>query len=65
MHNTSGYFSLLSFSSFFLVVTILSLFPTELVTKAKPNINSDEVHPQLSNFSSQWMDGAMVGAGSL
>jgi hypothetical protein len=40
------------------------LFPTELVTKVKPNINSDEVHPQLSN-NRHPVDGALVGAGSL
>jgi hypothetical protein len=28
---------------------VWSLFPTELVTKVKPNINSVEVHPQLRN----------------
>jgi hypothetical protein len=26
-----------------------NVFPTELVTKVKPNINSVEVHPQLSH----------------
>jgi hypothetical protein len=25
------------------------IFPTEMVTKVKPNINSVEVHPQLSD----------------
>jgi hypothetical protein len=28
---------------------IWDLFPTELVTEVKPNINSVKVHPQLSN----------------
>ncbi len=39
-------------------------FIQKLVTKVKPNINSVEVHPQLSNY---WhpVDGALVGAGSL
>jgi len=40
------------------------LFPTELVTKVKPNVNSVEVHPQLSNDGHP-VDGALVGAGSL
>jgi hypothetical protein len=35
-----------------------------LVTKVKPNINSVEVHPQLSNKGHP-VDGALVGAGSL
>jgi hypothetical protein len=48
--------------STYLVVTY---FPTELVTKVKPNINSVEVHPQLSN-NGHPVDGALVGAaGSL
>jgi hypothetical protein len=33
-----------------------------LVTKVKPNINSVEVHPQLSN-NGHPMDGVLVGAG--
>jgi hypothetical protein len=36
----------------------------ELVTKAKPKINSVEVHSQLSN-NRHPVDGALVGAGSL
>jgi hypothetical protein len=40
------------------------LFPTELVTKVKPNINSVEVHAQLSN-KGRLVDGELVGAGSL
>jgi hypothetical protein len=35
-----------------------------LITKVKPNINSVEVHPQLSN-NGHPVDGALVGAGSL
>ncbi len=35
--------------STYLPVYISDLFPTELVTMLKPNINSVEVHPQLSN----------------
>jgi len=37
----------------------------ELVTKVKPNINSnEEVHPQLSN-NGHPVDGAFMGVGSL
>ncbi len=39
-------------------------FLTELVTKMKPNFNSVEVHPQLSNKRHP-VDGALVGAGLL
>jgi hypothetical protein len=39
-------------------------FPTELGTKVKPNINSVEVHPQLSNDRHP-VDGVLVSAGSL
>jgi len=35
-----------------------------MVTKVKPNINSVEVHPELSN-NGYPVDGALVGAGSL
>ncbi len=38
---------------------------TQLVTEVKPNINSAEVHPQLSN-NGHPVDGVLVvGAGSL
>jgi hypothetical protein len=59
--------------STYLVVTYLfsylstyigDLFLTELVTKVKPNINSVEVHPQLSNNNRHPVDGVLVGAGS-
>ncbi len=43
---------------------IWDLFPIELITKVKPNINSVEVHPQLSNNGYSG-DGALVSAGSL
>jgi len=43
---------------------IWDLFLTEFVTKVKPNINSVEVHPQLSN-NGHPVDGVLVGAGSL
>jgi hypothetical protein len=39
-------------------------FPTELVTKMKPMMNSVEVHPQLS-INGHPVDGALVGDGSL
>jgi hypothetical protein len=48
----------------YLSTYIWDLFPTELVTKVKPNINSVEVHPQLSN-NRHPVDGVLVGAGSL
>jgi hypothetical protein len=35
------------------------LFPTELVTKVEPNINSVEIHPQVNNMDNP------VDAGSL
>jgi hypothetical protein len=35
-----------------------------MVTKVKPNINSVEVHPELSN-NAHPVDGALMGAGSL
>jgi hypothetical protein len=35
-----------------------------LVTKVKPNINSVDVHPQLSN-NGHPVNGVLVGAGSL
>jgi hypothetical protein len=43
---------------------VWNLFPTTLVTKVIPNINSVEVHPQLSN-NRHPVDGVLVGAGSL
>ncbi len=44
--------------------TYETYFLTELVTKVKPNINSVEVHPQLSN-NGHPVDDVLVGAGSL
>jgi hypothetical protein len=38
-------------------------FLQSLFTKVKPNINSVEVHPQLSN-NRHPVDGVLVGAGS-
>jgi hypothetical protein len=37
---------------------------TKLITEVKPNINSIEVHPQLSNKSHP-VDGALVSVSSL
>jgi hypothetical protein len=40
-------------------------FPTELVTKVKPNINSVKIHPQLSKngaFSGWWTGGWLVNS---
>jgi hypothetical protein len=39
-------------------------FLQKFVTKVKPNINSVEVHPHLSNNGDP-VDGALVGAGSI
>jgi hypothetical protein len=44
----------------YLPIYIRDLFPTELVTKVKPNIKSVQVHPQLSN-NGHPVDGALVG----
>ncbi len=40
------------------------LFPTELVTKVEPNINSVEIHPQVNNMDNP-VDDAVVGVGLL
>jgi hypothetical protein len=60
--------------STYLVVAFFFFFPylpiwetyflENWVTKVKPNINSVEVHPQLSN-NRHPVDDALVGAGSL
>ncbi len=42
------------------VCLVLHLFLTELVTKMKPNVNSVEVHPQLS-INRQPTYGALAG----
>jgi len=44
----------------YLFTYIWDLFPTELVTQMKPNINSVEVHSQLSN-NRRPVDGALAG----
>jgi hypothetical protein len=38
--------------------------PTQLVTEVKPNIDSVDIHPQLSN-NRHPVDGVLAGAGSL
>jgi hypothetical protein len=43
----------------YLSTCISDLFLKELITKVKPNINSVEVHPQLSN-NGHPVDGALV-----
>jgi hypothetical protein len=43
---------------------VWDLFPTELVPNLKPNMNSVEIHPQLSN-NEHPVDDVPVGAGSL
>jgi hypothetical protein len=48
MYKPSTYLVVIYLFSY-LSTYIGDLFPTELVTKVKPNINSVEVHPQLSN----------------
>jgi hypothetical protein len=55
MYKPSTYLVVAYFPTY-LPTSVWNLFPTELVTKVKLNINSVEVHP---------VDGALVGAGSL
>jgi hypothetical protein len=62
MYKLSTYLIVIYFPTYLSVYE--TLFPTELVTKVKPNINSVEVHPQLS-INRHPVDGALVGAGSL
>jgi len=51
MYKPSTYLvvTLFSYLSSYLPIYIWDLFPTETITKVKRNINSVEVHPQLSN----------------
>jgi hypothetical protein len=53
---------LLHYLVFYLSTFIWVLFHTKSVTKVKPNINSVEVHPQLSN-NRHSVHGALVGVG--
>jgi hypothetical protein len=58
-------YALLSSQLFsYLSTYIWDLFLSEIISKVKPNINSVEVYPQLSN-NGHPVDGAMVGDGSL
>jgi hypothetical protein len=50
MYKPSIYLVIIYFSTY-LPMYETYMFPTEMVTKVKPNINSVEVHPQLSNNS--------------
>jgi len=56
MYKPSSYQVIIYFPTY-----IGDLFATKLVTKVKPNINTLEVHPQLSNIGHP-VDGALVGA---
>jgi hypothetical protein len=47
-----------------IILCMRPIFPTEVVTKEKPNTNSFEVHPQLSNTGHP-VDVGMVGTSSL
>jgi hypothetical protein len=56
MYKPSPYLVIIYFLTY-----IGDLFATKLVTKVKPNINTLEAHPQLSNIGHP-VDGALVGA---
>ncbi len=62
MYKPSTYLVVAYFS--YLYAYIWNLLPAGLVTKMKPNINSVEFHPQLSN-NEHPVDGMLVGAGSV
>jgi hypothetical protein len=59
MYKPSTYLVFIYFPTY-----IWDLFPTELVTKVKPNINAVQIHPQVSN-NGHPVNGVLVGAGSL
>jgi hypothetical protein len=61
MYKTSNYLPS-SYLFSYIDTYIWDLFPTELVTYVKPNINLVAVHPQVSNKGHP-VDGALVGAG--
>jgi hypothetical protein len=63
MYKPSSYLVVTYFSTLCAYYIYETYFLTELVTKMKPNINSVEVHPQLSN-NGHPVDGALVCAGS-
>ncbi len=58
MYKPSTYLVVTYFPTY-LPIYIWGLFPTQLVTKVKPNINSVKVHPQLS-YKGHLVDGALV-----
>jgi hypothetical protein len=63
MYKPSTYLLIIYFPTYLPIYE--TYFFTELVTKVKPNINSVEVHPQLSKNNEHPVDGALVvGAGS-
>ncbi len=62
MYKPSTYLVVIYFPTYLAIYE--TYFPTELVTKVKSNINSLEVHPQLSN-NGHPVDGVLVGADSL
>jgi hypothetical protein len=57
MYKPSTYL-LVAYFLTYLSIYMRDLFPTELVTKVKPNINSVKVHPQLST-NGHPVDGAL------
>jgi hypothetical protein len=59
MYKPSTYLIISFFSTY-----IQDLFRRNWLPRVKPNINSVEVHPQLSNKGHP-VDGVLVGAGSL
>jgi hypothetical protein len=61
MFKLSSYIIITCFPTY---IRMQNLFPTKLVTKVKPNINSLEVHPQLNN-NGHLVDGMLVGVNSL
>jgi hypothetical protein len=61
MFKLSSYIIITCFPTY---IRMQNLFPTKLVTKVKPNINSLEVHPQLNN-NGHLVDGMVVGVNSL
>ncbi len=61
MYKPSSYIIITCFPTY---LCMQNLFPTKLVTKVKPNINSLEVHPKLNN-NGHLVDGVLVGVSSL